>query len=72
MAKGIVTVTPRSPGTLRVTEINPANQYRIQVGQNLIFERPNFPVVLNDTVDFDPVSGTEARVIRVTASSIAE
>ncbi|MEO5569929.1 MAG: hypothetical protein ABIT08_08075 [Bacteroidia bacterium] len=65
MAQGIVRVTPKSPGTLEVTVVDPANPFKIRAGQMLSFAKPGFPVALNDIVDFDALSDTAAKVTKV-------
>jgi hypothetical protein len=68
--QGIVRVTPRSPGTLEVTVVDPTSPFRIRVGQMLSFEKPSFPVALNDVVDFTALSDTAAKVTKVAQPAI--
>lgn len=63
--QGIVRVTPRSPGQLEVTVVDPTNPFRIRVGQMLNFAKPTFPVALNDTVEFTALSDVAANVTKV-------
>jgi hypothetical protein len=65
MAQGIVRITPKSPGTLEVTAVDPVNPFRIRVGQMLTFEKPTFRVERDDIVDFTALSDSTAKVTKV-------
>ena len=64
MAKGIIKVTPRSPGSLQITVTDP-NTFNVNVGSNLVFDKPSFTVHLNDTVICTITSSTTCVVTSV-------
>jgi|GEM_PF-6896911 len=70
MAQGIVRITPKSPGTLQVTAVDPVNPFRIRVGQSLTFEKPDFRVELDDLVDFYALSDSTAKVTQVVVTTV--
>lgn len=67
MAHGIIRVTPRSPGSLDITQVDSVNPYNIQVGQSMSFAAPSFTLRIGDNVDCTVLSATTVRVNSILA-----
>ena len=72
MAKGIILILPRSPGTVQITAVDPDNPYRISVGARLQFDKPGFTINLNDTVNCTILSTSTCRLDNVDGTTTSK